>query len=403
MRKYVVIGDTREARRTCSSLTSLGHDVRHLHAPTDHQLGEGPTSDVEALIVLLHSDTGALRYCLAAERLHPGLQMHVAVFDRTVRSHLTNTLPDCQVLSPADVALPYLVAACLDDVAIAIVRTGHRTWEARTGGEEVGRAFAVPARMRAAGIVGRVLGQLRSHDSGSRILLTGLFGLLALLVIDTSLGVAHLNETWIDSLHAAVQTVATVGPVLQPDAEAYQLFSAIAMLSGHRFHGHVHGRHCGALAERAFRRTRRPTRVAAQRACGSRRDGSSRHPVGGGTAGPGRCSGRSGPRPASSESAPRPVTQRARAHGGRWTFASSSPPSIGQGSGAVRRGVRRAGQRGGRRCGQEPGTRPSDRHLRRNPHNRGDTVPAQLGNHLRRHRSHHLLPRHSTAENSRPL
>jgi hypothetical protein len=226
-----VIGDTREARRTCAVLTSLGHDVRHLEAPTDHRLAAVLTPDVASLNVLLHSDTSVLRYCLAAEQLRPGLQMYVAVFDRTISSHLTRTVPNCQVLSPADVAVPYLVAACLDDRAAAIVRTGPRTWESRVRGEDSGPDFAVSARVRAVGVVGRVLGQLRSHDSGSRILLTGLFGLLALLVLDTSLGVTVLHETWIGSLHAAVRTVATVGPVLlEPDTGWYALFSSVAML-----------------------------------------------------------------------------------------------------------------------------------------------------------------------------
>jgi len=76
-----------------------------------------------------------------------------------------------------------------------------------------------------------LLGQLRPHDSGSQILLTGLVGILGLLVVDTIVGLTVLHESFIEAFHAAVRTVATVGPVPVDTAHpGYLLFAAFAML-----------------------------------------------------------------------------------------------------------------------------------------------------------------------------
>ena len=47
-RRFVVIGATNPARRTCASLTARGHDVRHLTEPGDVSIqGVGVTPDIE--------------------------------------------------------------------------------------------------------------------------------------------------------------------------------------------------------------------------------------------------------------------------------------------------------------------------------------------------------------------
>lgn len=228
--RHVLVGTTPEASRTCAALTSRGADVVHLAAPSDVQLADALQGDVTSVVVLLHDDTQALRYCLAAEHLRPGIPMVAALFDKTASAALVAAVPNCRVTSPADVASPSLTAACLPGGAAGICSTPSG-WVAYRPGSVEGQPYRLPRSLRTQARAGVLLGQLRPHDSGSTILLAGLAGIALLLVIDTVLGLTVLHEPFVEALHAAVRTVATVGPVPVDGAPAgYLLFAALAML-----------------------------------------------------------------------------------------------------------------------------------------------------------------------------
>lgn len=229
--RRLVLGATGEARRTCAALARLGDQVLHLEAPTDRELAAVLATGIDSLAVLLHDDTAALRYCLAAEHLSPGLPMFVALFDRTTSQQLVRVAPNCRVMSPGDIALPALIAACLSDDQAAIVHTGDDRWMAYSAEPGMPTPFELPGAMRLRSWVGRALGQLRPHDAGSRIFMGGLLGLIALLVADTAAGMLVLHESFILAFHAAVRTIATAGPVpVEHDHPGYLLFAAVAML-----------------------------------------------------------------------------------------------------------------------------------------------------------------------------
>lgn len=228
--RHVLIGTTPEASRTCAALTARGAEVLHLGSPTDSELADALRSDVTSLVVLLHDDTQALRYCLAAEHLRPGLPIVAALFDKTASAALVAAVPNCRVTSPADVASPALTAACLPGGAAGIYPTSSG-WVAYGPGEAEAHQYRLPRSLRTQARVGVLLGQLRPHDSGSTILLAGLAGIALLLVVDTVLGLTVLHEPFVQALHAAVRTVATVGPVPVDDAPTgYLLFASLAML-----------------------------------------------------------------------------------------------------------------------------------------------------------------------------
>ncbi|MFN8146732.1 MAG: NAD-binding protein [Candidatus Nanopelagicales bacterium] len=228
--RHVLIGTTPEATRTCAALTSRGADVVHLDSPSDVQLSDALQGHVTSVVVLLHDDTQALRYCLAAEHLRPGIPMVAALFDKTASAALVAAVPNCRVTSPADVASPSLTAACLPGGAAAICSTPSGWSEFRPGAVQ-GEPYRLPRALRTRARAGVLLGQLRPHDSGSTILLAGLVGIALLLTIDTVLGVTVLHEPFVDALNAAVRTVATVGPAPVDDAPGgYLLFASVAML-----------------------------------------------------------------------------------------------------------------------------------------------------------------------------
>ena len=230
-RRFVVIGQTAEAERVIAALRRMGDDVAALEAPNDQELADALTTHGDGLAVLLHDDTGALRYCLAAEHIKPGTAIHVALFDRTAAGQLESVVPTCRVLSPADVAVPSLLAAAVSDEILEIRRRSEGGWEAATR-RGSGAKYVLPRSLRWQGLLGRLMGQLKPHDAGSRLLLGGLFGLVLLLALDTTGGVLVHKESLVLAFHAAVRTIATAGPVpVTEDHPTYLFLAALAMLA----------------------------------------------------------------------------------------------------------------------------------------------------------------------------
>jgi len=229
---YVVIGDTHVARRVCASLLQREYDVLHLIAPGDEELRKALTREPSGVAVLLHDDVAALRYALAAAHIDPAAELVVTIFDQTVSEQLVRLLPRCHVTSPANLAAASLVGPCLAADTLAIRRTGGGTTALRRSGEHlVETSWALGRRARWHARIGRVTGQLRPHDAGTRILFMGLAGLLAVLLGDwawLTLGAGHGSA---EAFHEAARVVAAVGPATSAGAPpGYLLVSGVAML-----------------------------------------------------------------------------------------------------------------------------------------------------------------------------
>lgn len=133
-----------------------------------------------------------------------------------------------------------------------------------TGGLSV-TPFSVPASLRRAGFVGRLRGQFRPHDGNSAILLIGLLGLFAILVVDTALGLAMLHKGFLDALVEAVAVLSTVGPAPHTAGHPwYPAFAVLAMLSAIIFvavftagvvEHLLSGRHVGIFGRRVLPRS----------------------------------------------------------------------------------------------------------------------------------------------------
>jgi hypothetical protein len=228
----VVIGDLDAARRACDTLTHRGHAVVHLLEPTEDDLRTALTPEVGAVVVLVRGDVIALRYALLVEHLRPAIRLVVTVFDRTVADQLVRTIPNCQVTSPAEIAVPTIVGACLDDRTLAI-DTSQPLPHAVVVDED-GCLSAHPWRHRVplrTRIVRGLAGQARSHDSASRILLIGLGGLLTALAAEWILAAAVLRQPGSQALNSAARLVSTVGVVDQGSAPGwYLVVSGLGMM-----------------------------------------------------------------------------------------------------------------------------------------------------------------------------
>ncbi|WP_251022365.1 NAD-binding protein [Streptomyces sp. ISL-10] len=230
-RRFVVIGGD-VARKVCGSLQAAGHAVHHVTQPTDEDLRLALDEEVAGVAVLLDDDAESLRYALAVEHIRPHVKLVVTLFDRTVAEQLVRVVPNCEVTSPADVAAPVLLAACLQPDLLALTHTASGHAGARWTGEGVRlEPYRPPRSLRRRAVLGKVRGQLRPHDGSSRIMLTGLTGLLAVLLSDWAWLVALHHRPPVEALFEATRTVSTVGPVsLHGPDVGYAVFSIAAML-----------------------------------------------------------------------------------------------------------------------------------------------------------------------------
>ncbi|MEV2277071.1 NAD(P)-binding protein [Nocardiopsis sp. NPDC049922] len=230
-RSFVIVGDTNLARGVCASLQKEDHAVQHLVQPGDGELRAAMATPHDAVAVLLHDDAAALRYALAVAHISSDVPIVVTIFDRTVADELLRLLPRCHVTSPADLVAPALAGPCADAGLVALygaagsaraVRMtdeGTPTAEEWTGGRTGLRSWW-----------GRVAGQLRSYDPGTRLMLGGLTGIVASLLCDW-VWLLSLGHPPAQALFDAARVVAAVGPATAAEhSTAYQLVASALML-----------------------------------------------------------------------------------------------------------------------------------------------------------------------------
>ncbi|TIC82628.1 NAD-binding protein [Nocardioides sp. GY 10127] len=232
-RPVLVIGDAAVAVRVCGALTSGGTRVRHLAAPDDRALVEALRAAPSGVVIAVRGDAAALRYALAVAHLDPRVRLVVTIFDRTVSERLRTLLPQARVTSPAEIAAASLAGPCLGpDVLAAWYEDGEAVHAVRAdpgpdGGPWVRlerHAIRHPVPWR------RVLPSWRVHDTGTRLMLLGLHGLVAVLLADwTWLVLSHHPP--VDSFLEASRVVATVGPAAEGAEPAYAVFAGLAMLT----------------------------------------------------------------------------------------------------------------------------------------------------------------------------
>lgn len=236
----LVIGQTSVGRRVCGLLNSSGLSTTHLDEPTDSELRAALTSQVDGIAVMLHDDIKALRYSLAVHHIRPDARLFVAMFDRTAREQLRAAVPTSVVLSPAAISVPSLIAAAIGADSAAVRRKDSQDEKAWVSVSPTGHDISVdvstyttPDSLRRSGRVGKLTGQLHAYDAGTKVLLTGVLGLITIIVLDTIVGLQHAN--FIRALYDATRTTATISAPALSDDEPFVLiwatFAALAVLA----------------------------------------------------------------------------------------------------------------------------------------------------------------------------
>lgn len=231
---YVIVGDTTVARRVCASLRAQDVVVRHAPEPDDEELRELLVGEpVAGIAVLLQDDVVALRYALAAGHLHPDVPMVATIFDRAIGDQLAGFLPQCDVTSPADLAVASLAGPCVAPDLLAVTSTGPEPRGVRKVGDVLDEVpIVVPRVPWWIRRLGQVTAAARAHETGTRILMAGLLGLAVVLLGDWAWLTFGEGHGAVDAFHEAVRVVTTVGPAADPHGnEMYGLIASSAMLA----------------------------------------------------------------------------------------------------------------------------------------------------------------------------
>lgn len=226
---FLIIGDTNVARRVMTSLQQRGMRVDQLVAPTDDELRTALDGRPSGVAVLAHNDVIALRYALATAHIDSEIPIVATIFDRTVAEQLNTMLPQCITTSPAELAAPSLAGPCSTPGALATHVNGDNVDAVVKRGESFERISVRRRhswwRMR----LTHLTGLARSPDQGTRMLVVGLAGLLAILVLDWAWLVFGEHHGPAAALVHAVRVVATVGPATDMHG-AYAVAASVAML-----------------------------------------------------------------------------------------------------------------------------------------------------------------------------
>ena len=225
----LVVGDGELAGALADAVGRAGGTARRLRTPTDGELADAVHAGPVRVAVVSHDDIVALRYALVAAHARPGVRLLVTIFDRTVARQIHRAVPNSHVVSLADAAIPSLAAACLSPELLAV--HGDEAL-ARSAADGAPRVIPLSAVTRTHRSWASLRSQLHPADAGSKLLVLGIAGILALLVIDAVILVVSFGETPLDAFYSAVKTATAVGP--SPHAEDgpswYEAFATATML-----------------------------------------------------------------------------------------------------------------------------------------------------------------------------
>ncbi|MFM8889659.1 MAG: NAD-binding protein [Solirubrobacterales bacterium] len=184
-----------------------GADLGSLVDPSDDDVRTALKGSPGAVAIVTRDDVLALRLALLVEALSPGIHLVVTIFDRTVAERLRSGVPDCVVLSFAELAAPELAEPCLDP-------------EISRGGPSRRAPFDW------------LVSIFRPVPREARLLIGGLVGLVAVILADIALLLVATDLGVVDSIYGSVRTLTTVQaePAVSEGPAWLKLASAAGML-----------------------------------------------------------------------------------------------------------------------------------------------------------------------------
>lgn len=237
-RRVLLLGPGELPDATQRALHAAAAWVTRLVHPSDAEIREALSEQVDSVIVCSRDDAVALRLALVVEHIRPGVPLVVTVHSRIVTSQLERAVSNIRVTSMAEIVAPTLAAPCLDDRLLWVRRTpeglsGVRADHARLRLVEIKAAD----RHRGQQLLASLGSLVRPFEPSARILTAGLFGFLLILVLDTVVTILLFGRSPLDSFYAATKAIVTVGPDQAIDRGPgwIKVFSAVSMLTAVAF------------------------------------------------------------------------------------------------------------------------------------------------------------------------
>lgn len=235
--RVLLIGNDEMTGVTQRTLRDAGAIVTNLRDPSDAAIRTAlqRRERIDTVVVISKDDHVSLRSALVVEGVAPGIALVVTVFDHDVASKLAEAVRNVRVISMADVVVPSIAAACLDHSPLSLHRTpaGFKAVRPGSEGPEI-----VPLDLPARGPVARAVSGLgalaRPFDLSAKILVGGLLGFFAILVLELAMTMAFLHESLVEALYTATKTIVTVGPNPHIDdgPDWFKVFSSVMMVAG---------------------------------------------------------------------------------------------------------------------------------------------------------------------------
>ncbi|MEJ7797833.1 MAG: NAD-binding protein [Solirubrobacteraceae bacterium] len=236
--QILLIGDDELTLVTQRALRDAGAIVTNLRDPTDPAIRTALRHEIDTVVVISKDDHVSLRSALVVEGVRPGVALVVTVFDRDVAMKLESAVRNVRVISMADVVVPSIAAACLDHSPLSLHRTpaGFKAVRPGTEGPEI-VPLDLPARRLAVRLPALLRSMLRPFELSAKILMAGLLGFFAILVLDVAMTMAFLHESFVEAVYTATKTIVTVGPNPHIDDGPgwFQLFSSLMMVAALAF------------------------------------------------------------------------------------------------------------------------------------------------------------------------
>ncbi len=234
----LLIGDDELTSVTARALRGAGAIVTNLRDPTDPAIRTALGHKVDTVVVISRHDHPSLRIALVVEGVRPGVPLVVTVFDRDVAQKLEGAVRNVRVVSMADIVASSIAAPCLDESLLSLHR-GEGGLSAVHDGPD--GPVIRPLQLRPPSIGARLRSNIGSllwpYELSAKILVAGLIGFHAVLLLDILMSMAVLHESLGEAIYSATRTIVTVGPNPHVDDAPrwFQIFTAGMMLTALAF------------------------------------------------------------------------------------------------------------------------------------------------------------------------
>jgi Trk K+ transport system NAD-binding subunit len=234
----LVIGNDELTSVTARALRDAGARVENLRDPTDPAIRTALGHAVDTVVVISRDDHVSLRSALVVEGVLPGVPLVVTVFDRDVASKLESAVANVRVVSMADIVASSIAAPCIDEGLLSLHRGADGLSAVRAGPE--GPEIA-PLKLQSPSLGARLRAQIGSmllpHELSAKILVGGLIGFHAVLLLDILMSTAVLHESLAEAIYSATKAIVTVdaNPHVEAGPAWFKVFTAAMMLTGLAF------------------------------------------------------------------------------------------------------------------------------------------------------------------------